>query len=53
MGTTRGLRGIGFKSDEDCENINDNYLIQKCKKEMKNMIKHILILEYNSFKLSA
>lgn len=35
------LRGIGFKSDEDCDNINDNYLIQKCKKEMKNMIKHI------------
>ena len=35
------LQGIGFKNEEDCENLNDNYLIKKCKKEMKNMVKHV------------
>lgn len=35
------LQGIGFKPKKDCERLKDNYLIQKCDKEMENMIKHI------------
>lgn len=35
------LRGIGFKTEKDCENLKDNYLIKKCEKEMENMIKHV------------
>ena len=35
------LQGIGFKNEKTCEDLNNNYLIEKCKKEMKNMVRHV------------
>lgn len=35
------LQGIGFKNEDSCDNLKDSYLINKCKKEMKNMVKHV------------